>query len=52
MWRQKEANMEREYEAADNGVIELGVASEVTNGDGNRLTDSPQGRQQPGILED
>lgn len=44
--------MEREYEAADNGVIELGVASEVTNGDGNRLTDSPQGRQQPGILED
>ncbi|MFC3215487.1 benenodin family lasso peptide [Novosphingobium panipatense] len=44
--------MEREYEATDDGVIELGVASHVTNGSGDFLTDNPQGRQQPGILED
>jgi len=44
--------MEREYEAADNGVIELGVASEVTNGVGQGSIDLPAKQQAPGILDD
>ena len=44
--------MEREYDEFDDTVIELGVASEVTNGQGQRLTDNPQGRSAEGILDD
>lgn len=44
--------MEREQEAADDGVIELGVASEMTHGQGQQGDDYPQGRPGVGILED
>ncbi|MEE4453450.1 benenodin family lasso peptide [Novosphingobium resinovorum] len=43
--------MEREYEAADDGVIELGVASEMTNGFGDGDTDNPDRQSQLGSLE-
>ncbi|PZU12171.1 MAG: hypothetical protein DI606_10060 [Sphingobium sp.] len=49
---QKEANMERTYGKSDEAVVELGVASKVTNGQGQRLTDSPQGQSAAGILDD
>lgn len=44
--------MEREHEAADNGVIELGIASEVTHGSGDRRIDNPQGQSLIGMLDD
>lgn len=52
MVNQKEANMERTYGKSDEAVVELGVASKVTNGQGQRLTDSPQGQSAAGILDD
>lgn len=44
--------MEREHEAADNGVIELGIASEVTHGSGVQRIDNPQGQPLIGMLDD
>lgn len=44
--------MERAYDKSDDAVIELGVASKVTNGQGQRLTDNPQGQSAEGILDD
>ncbi|RSU54810.1 benenodin family lasso peptide [Sphingobium yanoikuyae] len=52
MWRQKEANMEREYDKSSADVIELGVASAVTNGVGQGSIDLPAKQQAPGILDD
>ncbi|MBF7013711.1 benenodin family lasso peptide [Novosphingobium resinovorum] len=44
--------MEREHEAADDGVVELGIASEVTHGTGQLRIDNPQGQPVFGILDD
>ncbi|GFE77862.1 hypothetical protein [Novosphingobium sp. TCA1] len=44
--------MEREYEAADEGVIELGLATEITHGQGSQDLDYPQGQTALGSLED
>ncbi|CAM5546599.1 benenodin family lasso peptide [Sphingobium scionense] len=43
--------MEREYETTDDRVVELGVASEVTNGFGGSGADNPDQQPNPGILE-
>ncbi|KMS56594.1 hypothetical protein V474_13445 [Novosphingobium barchaimii LL02] len=44
--------MEREYEAAEGNIFELGAASELTNGVGIGTTDLPARQQSPGILDD
>lgn len=43
--------MEREYDKSNADVIELGVASEVTNGFGSGELDTPDQQLQPGILD-
>ncbi|MDH2129530.1 MULTISPECIES: benenodin family lasso peptide [Sphingomonadaceae] len=44
--------MEREYEATDDGVVELGLATEVTQGQGLEGDDYPRGQPSFGLLED
>ncbi|WP_255535889.1 MULTISPECIES: hypothetical protein [Sphingomonadaceae] len=44
--------MEREYEATDDGVVELGVGSELTNGVGRGGIDSPDRQPLTGLLDD
>ena len=44
--------MEREYDKSDSDVIELGVASEVTNGIGQGRLDAPDKQPAAGLLDD
>lgn len=44
--------MERDYHDSRNDVIDLAVASEVTNGSGDQAIDVPQGQPLAGILDD
>ncbi|WP_269453875.1 hypothetical protein [Sphingobium sp. SYK-6] len=44
--------MEREYETAEEGMTELGIASEVTHGAGQLRIDNPQGQPSFGTLDD